>query len=151
MKNFVFFFLIILVLGCSSTKEFSRQTSMRGINVDGLWVGYDNDDLQFVLYVEETANQLGLNVMGKLVIPMDYRKQDDQALIKFRNTKGEIYYLLAQVNDDNQMRMSITSEYVGDFMPIGQLGEKVYRLRKIEDSKVMVARLSLETQSVVLN
>lgn len=144
----VILILSMFGLGCTTTKDLPNQASLQGIDLNGLWVGHDKNDIQFVLYVEETDSSLGLNLMGKLVIPMEYKKQGDQALIKFRNTAGEEFQLLAQVNDENKMRMSITTEEVRDFMPVGQLGEKVYKLSKVEDTELMTARLHLAMQSV---
>ena len=147
MKNLIVL-ISLVAFSCSSTKELSRQEAALDLNLNGIWVGDYNDDLQFVLYVEETPTSLGLNIMGKNVIPMNYKKKGDQAWIKFRNTRNQIFHLMAQIDEQGEMKLSITQDTVSDFMPIGQLGEKVFQLNKVEHKAELIVDLSMRTQAV---
>ena len=134
--------MLILVMGCAGTNKGMQQIT-GVVDLDGVWVGNYNEDLQFVLLVNETPTQLGVKIMGRTVTPLDYKKRGNQAIMKFKNAKGDIYHLLAQVDRNDQMRVSITAETVTDFLPLGMLGETVYRLTKMEESaQVLSASLS---------
>lgn len=147
MKNFLGFLLLVTV-SCSSTHEIASRASTAPVDLNGTWVGSYNDDLQFVLLVDESPMRLSVKIMGRSVTPLDYKKRGDQALIKFKNGKGEIYHLLAQVHHDNKMRFSITSEEINEFMPLGMLGEKVYRLQKMEMQQYSLSAASASAQPI---
>ena len=135
MKKIIVLIVGLITFGCSSTQHLTTELPADLVDLDGVWVGDYNDDLQFVLQVNETDMRLKLKIMGKPVTPLDYKKRQDQAIIKFKNTKEEVFFLLAQINQKEQMRLSITSEEVSNFMPIGMLGEKVFNLSKLNNAQ----------------
>lgn len=109
-----------------------QQTKRYSNEFEGVWVSKYSQELEVVLSIEENSQDIRLKVLGEDIVPLDYRKSRDQALVKFQDKNGETYHLLAQVNDNQEMRMSITMEHVSDFVPIGQLGEHVYKLKKLD-------------------
>ena len=131
MKRILTLLCSVLILSCSS--DFMGQQTKRYSNeFEGVWVSKYSQELEVVLSIEENSQDIRLKVLGEDIVPLDYRKSRDQALVKFQDKNGETYHLLAQVNDNQEMRMSITMEHVSDFVPIGQLGEHVYKLKKLD-------------------
>lgn len=134
MKYLIAIALALSLISCASSNQNQTQLS----SMDGMWVSSYSNDMQVVLFVEESSHKINIELLGEEIVPLHYKKKDDQALIKFKNSRGDVYHMLAQINSANQMRMSVTMEHVNDFIPIGQLGEKVYRLQKVEKEPLKI-------------
>ncbi len=106
-------------------------SAVERIDLNGAWIATGSEGFDFTFEIEETATRLDIQIMGKEVTPISYKKRKDQALIGFKNSDNEIYYLLAQSDKHEMIRLSITSEAVGSFMPVGQLGERVYKMKRL--------------------
>lgn len=131
-------FVLILVASCSKEQSIYQSQAKAEPTFHGIWINQQTPEMEVVLSIEETSQVISVRLLGDDVVPLDYKKMDNQALIKFKNNKGEIFHLLAQVNDKQEMRMSVTMEEVTEFVPIGRLGEKVYRLRKMESQPSLI-------------
>ena len=121
----------MFMVGCSGSQGLGNLSAVERIDLNGAWIATGNEGFDFTFEVEETATQLDIQIMGKEVTPISYKKRKDQALIGFKNSDNEIYYLLAQSDKHEMIRLSITSEAVGSFMPVGQLGERVYKMKRL--------------------
>jgi hypothetical protein len=133
--------MIISILGCEASNKLNYNLTETA-DIDGIWINTLAEEVQVVLAVEETTDQIKVTLLGEDIIPLDYRKKNNQAIIKFKNQKGTVYHLLAQLDDITNMRMSVTPEEIQGFVPVGQLGEKVYRLHKVNTNKSIMTSIN---------
>ena len=146
MKRILILLCSVMILGCSN--DFMGHKTKRYSNeFEGVRVSKHSQELEVVLSIEENSQDIRLKVLGKDIIPPDYRKSRDQALAKFQDKNGETYHLLAQVNDNQEMRISITMEHIPDFVPTGQLGEQVYKLKKSDYNSSLIATSSTKVKN----
>ena len=138
MRLSIILICLLAIFSCSKEPQLTASNTSKPADFRGVWVNQLSDQLQVVLSIEEDHQAIHMRILGDHVIPLDYKKTDNQALIKFKDENGEVYHLLAQVNDKEEMRMSITSEDVPSFIPIGQLGERVYKLKRLENNSSLI-------------
>ncbi len=125
---------------CTSLNEVQYYNN--GMNdLNGTWVvsdKYSSGVQDIVLHVESALEQPSIKLLGHNVVYQSMDKSKDKVLLKFEDGDGQLYYMIGQFNSKNEMRMSFTTEEVTDFLPVGQLGEKVYRLERIENYKEVI-------------
>lgn len=131
MMKYIGLVLIMFMVGCSGSQGLGNLSAVERIDLNGAWIATGSEGFDFTFEIEETATRLDIQIMGKEVTPISYKKRKDQALIGFKNSDNEIYYSLAQSDKHEMIRLSITSEPVGSFMPVGQLGERVYKMKRL--------------------
>lgn len=137
MKAKIYLMLLPLTLllgNCASTQNVVQYYANGLAKLDGVWVdtGFSRNRNDIVFDVTLERGIPSIKLLGQRVDYQSMNQQRDQVLIKFKDERGQLYYLLGQFNSKNEMRMAFTTDKVNDFLPNGQLGEKVYRLERIK-------------------
>ncbi|OEK05957.1 hypothetical protein [Roseivirga misakiensis] len=134
---------LALMNSCASSKNDEPLYFKDGIaNLEGMWVlsGENPSELDVILDLALNGNSVDIKAWGKNVKSNNVVRYKDQILISYTTTSGDKFSILGQLENNNQMRISRTSEELNSFMPIGQLGEKVYRLTRIKEGRRLVVK-----------
>ncbi len=135
----MFICLAFLLTYCASTKPEPLYFEDGIVNLAGMWV--DNTEnrqtLDVLLGIDLNDKSTEIQVMGERVKHYKVRTYENQFLIIYETMEGQKFSVLAQMKNKNEMRFTRTVEAVNGFVPLGQLGEKVFHLRRINSNKVL--------------
>lgn len=133
--------LSLLLSYCASTKPEPLYFKDGIVNLAGMWV--DNTEnrqtLDVLLGIDLKDKSTEIQVLGEKVKHYKISTHENQFLIVYETTEGQKFSVLAQMKNKNEMRITRTEEAVNAFIPLGQLGEKVYHLRRLNDKKELLA------------
>lgn len=119
------------------------------VNLAGMWVANDENpsQLDILFGVDLNEGSTDVSIMGEAV--KDYRmlSKGNQFLIAYETIDGRKLNILAQMKGKNEMRITRTEEAVEGFMPLGQLGEKVYHLKRLDSRRALVASSNLKSKN----
>lgn len=105
-----------------------------------MWVltNTNKSEMDVMLDLAFVGDSLNMKIWGESVASQTLIRNKNQFMISYMTEDGQRFNLLAQLEKDNQMRLSRTSEAIPEFIPIGQLGERVYRLTRLKESQAYV-------------
>lgn len=129
---------------CASSKIEPLYFQDGVVNLAGMWVLSDSNkpEMDVMLDLAFIGDSLNMKIWGESVASQTFIRNKNQFLISYKTKDGEQFNLLARMEKNNQMSLSRTSEAVPEFIPIGQLGEKVYRLTKLQENRTYVTSTS---------
>ena len=134
--------LALLLTYCAPNKPKAKYFNDGIVNLAGMWVlNADNQtELNILLGIDLNEGSTDINVMGQQV--RDYRmiSKGNQFLLSYETIDGQKFNVLARMEGKDEMRISRTEEAVDDIIPIGQIGEKVYRLKRLNPKETFMAR-----------
>jgi len=133
LKHLSVLSLILVLFNCSSVKNEALYYEDGIANLNGMWVSSTSQEI--VLDVDYSKGTLSMTLLGQPIVYQSMTKRKDQVLLTFKDSEDQKYYLVGQLSNKNAMRLSFTKEEVTEILPVGQLGEKVYRLERIKTSK----------------
>ncbi|OEK03106.1 hypothetical protein BFP97_16955 [Roseivirga sp. 4D4] len=130
------------MLNCCASTQPEPLYFRDGIaNLAGMWV--DNTEsrqtLDVLLGIDLNDKSTEIQVMGERVKHYKVRTYENQFLIVYETIEGRKFSVLAQMKNKNEMRITRTEEAVNGFVPLGQLGERVFHLRRISSKKELIA------------
>lgn len=133
---------VIVLNSCAASKAEPLYFNDGVANLSGMWVLSDSNksEMDVMLDVAFNGNLLDLKVWGESVVSQKFVRSKNQFLISYTTEDGQKFNILAQLEKNNLMRLSRTTEAVLGFVPIGQLGEKVYRLTKLKENRTFVTK-----------
>lgn len=132
--------VILIFNSCASSKIEPLYFQDGIVNLSGMWVLVDknNSEMDIMLDLAFIGDSLNMKIWGESVASQGVTRSKNQFLISYKTEDGQKFNILAQLEKNNQMRLSHTSQSIPEFMPIGQLGEKVYRLAKLKENRTYV-------------
>ena len=137
--------LAIILTYCAPQKPEVLYFNDGIVNLAGMWVlNTDNQtELNILLGIDLNEGSTDINVMGQQV--RDYRmiSKGNQFLLSYETSDGQKFNILARMEGKDEMRISRTDEAVNGIIPIGQIGEKVYRLKRLNSKETFMARSNI--------
>jgi len=146
LKIFTALAIIVIMNSCAPSKVEPLHFKDGVANLAGMWVlsGDNPSELDVILDLALNGDDVNIKAWGKTVTSHRVVRYKDQILISYTTEDGKKFNLLGQIENNNQMRISRTTEAISDFIPLGQLGEKVYRLTRIEENRKLVVKSAVK-------
>lgn len=140
LERLFFIPLALILTYCAPNKTEPLYFTDGIVNLEGMWVANEEAQTQFDILLGVDLNQgsTDINILGHKV--KDYRmaSKGNQFLLSYETIDGRKFNVLAQMKNKDEMRITRTEEALNDFMPIGQLGEKVFRLKRLSSKEQIV-------------
>ncbi len=148
MKRLQLLFLVplaLLLTFCAPQKPEPLYFKDGITNLAGMWVASDEfqSELDILLGVDLNEDSTDINIMGHKVKDYQMMSKGNQFLLSYETIDGRKFNILAQMKSRDEMRISRTEEAVNDFMPIGQLGEKVFHLKRLNSKEQTIMASSM--------
>ena len=137
-KSILIASVLFCLYNCSSSRNEPLYYEDGIANLAGMWVSTGNLSQDIVLDVDYSQGILSMKLLGKSILYQSMSRDKDQVLITFKDTNEQKYYMIGQLENKNEMRLSFTKEEIKDFVPVGQLGKPVYKLQRIKKSRATV-------------
>ena len=131
--------LLLSVCNCSSTNVSPLYYEDGIANLNGMWVSsHVSNSGDIIFDVDYSDDILKMTLMGQPIIYQSMSRNKDQILLTFKDTENTQYYMVGHLTSRNEMRLSFTTEEVKDIIPVGQIGETVYRVERVKKSRAAV-------------
>lgn len=140
LERLLFIPLALFLTYCAPNKTEPLYFNDGIVNLEGMWVANEESHTQFdiLLGVDLNRGSTDINILGHKVKNYRMVSKGNQFLLSYETIDGRKFNVLAQMKNKDEMRITRTEEAVNDFMPIGQLGEKVFRLKRLSSEEQMV-------------
>lgn len=137
--------LTLLMTYCAPNKTEPLYFSDGIANLAGMWVANEENQthLDILLGIDLNQGSTDIHIMGHKVRGYRMVSKGNQFLLSYETIDGRKFNILAQMKSNDEMRISRTEEAVNDFMPIGQLGEKVFHLKRLSSKEQTIVASSI--------
>lgn len=134
--------LALILTYCAPQKQETQYFNDGIVNLAGMWVlNADNQtELNILLGIDLNEGSTDINVLGHQVKQYRMTSRGNQFLLSYETIDGQKFNVLARMESKDEMRISRTDEAVNGIIPIGQIGEKVYRLKRLNSKQALMAR-----------
>ncbi|MBO3699490.1 hypothetical protein [Roseivirga sp. E12] len=152
MKRFqllIFIPMALLLTYCAPNKTEPLYFNDGIVNLAGMWVANEESptELDILFGVDLNEGSTDVSIMGETVKGYQMLSRGNQFMIAYETLDGRKFNILAQMKNENEMRITRTEEIVNGFMPLGQLGEKVYHLKRLDSRRAFVVTSNLKSKN----